>query len=279
MARTISPLAVVDPQAKIGEDVEIGPFCVVGRHVVIGAGTRLANNVTVIGNTTIGEDNVLLPNVVIGADPQDISYKGEPTRIEIGHHNHFREGVTVNRATTKEGGLTKIGNHNYFMANCHIAHDCVIGDHVILANGALLGGHTHVYNRAIISGNVGVHHWVTIGDSSFIGGMSRIVHDVPPYMLVEGHPSIVRCVNIVGLKRQGFSAEEIASLSESHRLIYRAKMGLEHAREILQSHSHFSPQVGKLFDFIDQQRKGSHGRQRDGGRKSSGGGGSSKSAA
>jgi UDP-N-acetylglucosamine acyltransferase len=109
--------------------------------------------------------------------------------------------------------------------------------------------------------------------------MSRIVHDVPPYMLVEGHPSIVRCVNIVGLKRQGFSAEEIASLSESHRLIYRAKMGLEHAREILQSHSHFSPQVGKLFDFIDQQRKGSHGRQRDGGRKSSGGGGSSKSAA
>jgi UDP-N-acetylglucosamine acyltransferase len=279
MARTISPLAVIDPQAKIGEDVQIGPFCVVGAHVVLGAGTRLANNVTVIGHTTLGEDNILFPNVVIGADPQDISYKGDPTRIEIGHHNYFREGVTVNRATTKETGLTKIGNHNYFMANCHVAHDCVIGDHVILANGALLGGHTHVHNRAIISGNVGVHHWVTIGDSSFIGGMSRIVHDVPPYMLVEGHPSIVRCVNIVGLKRQGFTSEEISSLSESHRLIYRAKMGLEHAREILQSHSHLNPQVEHLLDFIDQQRKGSHGRQRDGGRKTLGATGSTKTAA
>jgi UDP-N-acetylglucosamine acyltransferase len=267
MAQIISALAVVDPQAKIGEDVEIGPFCVIGGNVTIGAGSRLANNVTVIGHTTIGEDNILFPNVVIGANPQDISYKGEPTRIEIGHHNQFREGVTVNRATTKETGLTKVGNHNYFMANCHIAHVCVIADHVILAYGALLGGHTHVHKRAIISGNVGVHHWVTIGECSFVGGMSRIVHDVPPYMLVEGHPSLVRCVNIVGLKRQGFSADEIASLSESHRLIYRAKMGLEHARAILQSHSHLSSHVQHLLDFLDQQRKGSHGRQRDGGRK------------
>jgi UDP-N-acetylglucosamine acyltransferase len=279
MARIISPLAAVDPQAKIGEDVTVGPFCVIGRNVVLGDGTRLANNVTVLGHTTLGEDNVLFPNVVIGADPQDVSYKGEPTRIEIGHHNHFREGVTVNRATTKECGLTKIGNYNYFMANCHVAHDCIVGDHVILANGALLGGHTHVHERAIISGNVGVHHWVTVGASSFVGGMSRIVHDVPPYMLVEGHPSLVRCVNIVGLKRQGFTADEIASLSESHRLIYRARMGLEHAREILKSHGHLGPQVQHLLDFIDQQRKGAHGRQRDGGRKTGSAANSTKTAA
>jgi len=267
MAREISPLASVDPQAVLGDDVSIGPFCVIGPHVRIGPGNRLANNVTVIGHTTIGEGNIVFPNVVIGADPQDVSYKGEPTRVEIGHHNQFREGVTVNRATTKENGLTRVGNCNYFMANSHIAHDCVVGDSVILANGALLGGHTHVDNRAIISGNVGVHHWVTVGAYSFIGGMSRIVHDVPPFMLVEGHPSIVRCVNLVGVKRQGFTADEIASLSETHRLIYRAKMGLEHAREILESHSHLNVRVEHLLNFIDMQRKGAHGRQRDGGKK------------
>jgi UDP-N-acetylglucosamine acyltransferase len=138
---------------------------------------------------------------------------------------------------------------------------------VILANGALLGGHTHVGNRAILSGNVGIHHWVTVGAYSFIGGMSRIVHDVPPFMLVEGHPSIVRCVNLVGLKRQGFTSDQIASLSETHRLIYRAKMGLEHAREILESHSHLNHHVEHLLNFIELQRKGAHGRQRDGGKK------------
>lgn len=269
MARNISPLASVDPRAVLGEDVSIGPFCVIGPYVQIGVGTRLANNVTAIGHTTIGEHNILFPNVVIGDEPQDISYKGEPTRVEIGHHNQFREGVTVNRATTKENGLTRVGNYNYFMANSHIAHDCLVGDHVIMANGALLGGHTHVDNRAIISGNVGVHHWVTVGAYSFIGGMSRIVHDVPPFMLVEGHPSIVRCVNLVGLKRQGFTPEQIASLSEIHRLIYRAKMGLEHAREILESHSHLNVHVEHLLNFIDLQRKGAHGRQRDGGKKHS----------
>jgi UDP-N-acetylglucosamine acyltransferase len=267
MARNISPLASVDPQAVVGDDVAIGPFCVIGPNVRIGNGTRLANNVTVIGHTSIGEHNILFPNVVVGGEPQDVSYKGEPTRVEVGHHNQFREGVTVNRATTKENGLTLVGNFNYFMANSHVAHDCVLGDYVIMANGALLGGHAHVDNRAIISGNVGVHHWVTVGAYSFIGGMSRIVHDVPPFMLVEGHPSIVRCVNLVGLKRQGFSSDEIASLSETHRLIYRAKMGLEHAREILESHSHLNRHVEHLLQFIELQRKGAHGRQRDGGKK------------
>lgn len=267
MARNISPLASVDPQAVLGDDVSIGPFCVIGPHVRIGNGTRLANNVTVIGHTSIGEHNILFANVVVGAEPQDVSYKGEPTRVEIGHHNQFREGVTVNRATTKENGITRVGNYGYFMANSHVAHDCILGDYVIMANGALLGGHAHVDNRAIISGNVGVHHWVTVGAYSFIGGMSRIVHDVPPFMLVEGHPSVVRCVNLVGLKRQGFTSDEIASLSETHRLIYRAKMGLEHAREILESHSHLNEHVERLLNFIELQRKGAHGRQRDGGKK------------
>jgi UDP-N-acetylglucosamine acyltransferase len=261
MAQNISPHAVVHAHATIGDDVSIGPFCTIGPHVQIGQGTRLANNVTVIGHTALGEHNTLFPNVVIGAEPQDISYDGAPTRVEIGHHNIMREGVTVNRATTKEEGVTRIGNHNYFMACSHVAHDCQVADHVIMANGVLLGGHTRVQNRAIISGNVGVHHFVTIGAYSFVGGLSRIVHDVPPFMLVDGNPSVVRCVNLVGLKRQGFSSEEIASLSEAHRLIYRAKMGLRHGREILESHNHLTPHVGQLLDFIDRQYKGKHGRQ------------------
>ena len=267
MARNISPQAVVDSRAILAEDVMVGPFCVIGPHVQIGAGTRLANNVTVIGHTSIGEHNQIFPNAVIGGEPQDLSYKGDPTRVEIGHHNVIREGVTINRATTKENCLTRVGSHNYFMANSHVAHDCILGDHVILANGVLLGGHTHVHNSAIISGNVGVHHWVTVGASTFVGGLSRIVHDVPPFLIAEGHPSIIRCVNLVGLKRQGFTSAEIAGLSEAHRLIYRAKMGLEHAREILASHEHLNHHVESLLAFLELQRKGSHGRQRDGGRK------------
>jgi UDP-N-acetylglucosamine acyltransferase len=265
--RNISPLAAVDPQAVIGEDVTIGPFCVVGPNVQFGAGTRLASHVSVLGHTSLGEHNVVFPNVVIGAEPQDVSYDGSPTRVQIGHHNVFREGVTVNRATTKEDGLTRIGNHNYFMACSHVAHDCKLGNHVIMANGVLLGGHTHVHDRAILSGNAAVHHFVTVGEYSFVGGMSRIVHDVPPYMLVDGNPSIVRCPNMVGLKRHGFTSDQIAALNEAHRLIYRARMGLWHAKEILENHNHLTAHVKNLLDFLEQQHKGKHGRQREGARK------------
>jgi UDP-N-acetylglucosamine acyltransferase len=262
----------------IGENVTIGPFCVVGPDVQIGAGCQLANHVTVTGQTILGENNTLCSNVVIGGAPQDVSYDGSPTRVQVGAHNVFREGVTVNRATTKEDGLTRIGSHNYFMACSHIAHDCKLGNHIIMANGVLLGGHTHVHDRAILSGNVGVHHFVTIGAYSFVGGLSRIVHDVPTYMLVDGNPSSVRCVNLVGLKRQGFSPEEIASLSEAHRLIYRAKMGLRHAKEILESHNHMNEHVQRLLAFIELQYKGKHGRQREAARRGPGAPDRSKAA-
>ncbi len=267
MTRNIAPQAVVDPRAILEEDVSIGPFCVIGPDVHIGTGTRLANSVAVLGHARIGRSNTLFPNVVIGADPQDISYDGSPTGVEIGDHNVFREGVTVNRATTKEDGVTRIGSHNYFMACSHVAHDCQIGDHVIMANGVLLGGHAHVHDRAILSGNAAVHHYTTVGAYSFVGGLSRIVHDVPPYMLVDGNPSCVRCVNLVGLKRQGLSPDEIAGLSEAHRLVYRAKMGLRHATEILGSHGHLNRHVSKLLEFIEQQHNGKHGRARERTRK------------
>lgn len=260
MATQISPLASVSPHAAIADGVEIGAFCVIGPDVQIGEHTQIQNNVTIIGNTVIGRRNRIFPGVVIGADPQDISYDGSPTRVVIGDDNVLRECVTINRATTKEQGLTRMGSNNFLMACAHVAHDCVVGDHVIMANSVLLGGHVHVHDFAILSGHVGVHHYVTIGCYGFVGGQSRIVHDVPPFMLVDGNPSTVRCVNIVGLKRHGLTPDEIKALMEGHRLIYRAKMGVRHAAEILEGHGHMTTHVTRLLDFIRRQNEGSHGR-------------------
>lgn len=263
MGARIHPLAHVAATAELEDNVVIGPFCVVGPDVRIGEGTELLNNVTIVGYTTIGRGNRIYPGAVIGAEPQDISYDGSPTRVEIGDFNIIRECVTISRATTKEDGVTRIGSHNYLMACSHVAHDCKLGDHIVLANSALLGGHVHVHDYAIISGNVGVHHFATIGRFSFVGGQSRIVHDVPPYMLVDGNPSWVRCVNVVGLRRHGMTGEQIAALTEAHRLIYRARMGLENAEVLLRSNGKWTAEVEHLFDFLKAQFAGRHGRARE----------------
>lgn len=263
MASHIAPTADVDPRAELGSDVTIGPYCVVGPKALIGDGTRLDNHVTVTGHTTIGAHNHIFPNVVIGAEPQDISYRGSETRVEIGDRNVIREGVTINRATEKEDGLTSVGSHGYYMAGCHIAHDCKIGDRVIIANATLLGGHVHVQDDATLSGGVGVHHFTTIGSYSFVSGISRVLHDVPPYMLVEGIPTRPRCINVVALKRNDFPADVIRALSEAHRLLYRAKVGLDHARELLRNNGQLYPAVNHLLSFIQNQQEGRHGRGRD----------------
>ncbi|MBX9787983.1 MAG: acyl-ACP--UDP-N-acetylglucosamine O-acyltransferase [Pirellulales bacterium] len=263
MATYTAESAQIDPRAQIDHDVEIGPYCVVGPHVRIGAGTRLLNNVTVMGHVSIGEHNTIYPGVVIGGEPQDLSYGGASTRVEIGDHNMIREGVTINRATEKEDGVTTVGSHNYLMAFCHVAHDCKLGDHIVIANGTLLGGHVHIHSHASISGAVGVHHFTTIGGYSFVGGLSRVLHDVPPFMLVEGHPARPRCINVVSLKRNNFSADAVQSLAEAHRLIYRAKVGLDHAREILRTNEQLLPQVNELLSFIQCQQEGKHGRSRE----------------
>lgn len=263
MATMIADSAVVDPRARIDEDVEIGPFCVVGPDVTIGRGTRLANNVTLSGHVQLGEFNQLYPGVVIGAEPQDLSYRGGDTRVIVGDYNVFRESVTVNRASEKEEGITSIGDRCYFMACSHVAHDCRLGSHIVMANSTLLGGHVHVHNNATISGSVGVHHFATIGAYSFVSGLSRVLHDVPPYMLVEGSPARPRCINVVALKRNNFSDEEIKALAEAHRLIYRAKVGLDHARELVRANGRLLPAVNRLLDFIQDQQEGRHGRGRE----------------
>lgn len=263
MATRIADTACIDPKAEIDTDVEIGPFCVVGPQVIIGRGTKLENHVTLMGRATIGQYNHLYPGVVIGGAPQDISYRGEDTEVVVGDHNVIRESVTINRATTKEEGITSVGDGCYLMACCHVAHDCRVGDRVIIANGTLLGGHVHVHDDATLSGAIGVHHFATIGSYSFVAGLSRVLHDVPPFMLVEGSPARPRCVNIVALRRNDFPADTIEALTEAHRLLYRAKVGLDHAREILRNNGMLVPAVNQLLGFIQNQHEGRHGRGRE----------------
>jgi UDP-N-acetylglucosamine acyltransferase len=266
MATIIADTACIDPHADIADDVEIGPYCVIGPDVTIGRGCRLIANVCLRGHTTLGENNVVHPFAVLGGEPQDYSYKGQPTRLEIGDNNTFREGVTIHRGSEKEEGLTRIGSNCYLMANVHVGHDCVLGDRILVANNSMFSGHIHVDSCATISGGVGLHQFVTVGAHCYIGGLSRIVHDAPPYMLVEGNPSKVRCINVVGLKRSNISAEAISSLHEAHRLIFRARMTTSHAAEILESHGHICTEVRNLLDFLGNQQKGKHGRGRERGR-------------
>lgn len=264
MSTKIAANAWIDPRAQIDEGVEIGPLCVVGAGARIGAGTRLLNSVTLMGRVDIGRDNVIYPGSVLGGEPQDVSYTGAETLVEIGNGNIIREGVTINRATEKEDGVTRLGDNNFLMASAHVAHDCKLGNDIIIANATLLGGHVHVEDRASISGGVGVHHYTTIGSYSFIGGLSRVLHDVPPFMLCEGTPARPRCINIVALKRNGFDPEDVNCLAEAHRLIYRSKVGVQAAQDVLATSGKITPSVARLFAFIDKQSEGRHGRGRDG---------------
>ncbi len=263
MPTIIAHTAVVDPRAELDDDVRIGHHCVVGPHVRIGRGTRLENNVTLTGHTSIGRDNRFFPGCVIGAEPQDLSYQGSPTQVIIGDANVFRECVTVNRGTEKDEGITRVGHQCYFMANSHVAHDCIIEDRVIMANTVMLGGHVHVAHDATLSGGVAVHHYASIGCYAFVSGLSRVLQDVPPYMLAEGFPARARCVNVVALKRKNFTTPAIRAISEAHKLLYRSKVGVKHAREILQVEGNHLPELETLFNFIENSALGKHGRGRD----------------
>jgi UDP-N-acetylglucosamine acyltransferase len=259
----VHPTAIVDPAARLAPDVRIGPQCIVSAGAEIGRGTVLENHVTLMGRVTIGARNRIFPNCVIGGEPQDVSYRGSPTRVEIGDDNVIREGVTINRGSEKEDGLTTIGSGNFLMAACHVAHDCRIGDQVTIANGTLLGGHVRIHSRASLSGAVAVHHWATIGGWSFVAGLSRVLHDVPPFMLCEGAPARPRCINVVALKRGGFEKQTIEAIAEAHRLLYRGKVGLEPAREILRTQGMLPPAVEELLAFLARQQEGRHGRARE----------------
>ncbi len=217
----VHPTAVVDPKAEVAEDAIIGPLCHVGAGVKIGSGTKLVSHVTVLGPTTIGEGNTIWPQAVLGADPQDLKFHGERTELIIGNHNDIRELVTIHRGTGNGGGVTKVGNDNLIMVACHVAHDCIIGSHVVIANNVGFAGHIHVKDHAAIGGYAAFHHFVTVNEYAYIGGMSRIVHDVPPFVLVEGSPGRVRGLNTKGLARHRFPDEQLRNLKDAYRTLYR----------------------------------------------------------
>lgn len=229
----IHPTAIVHPKAELHSTVEVGPYVAIGENVKIGAGTTIGAHAVIEGLTEIGVDNRVFPGAVIGLEPQDLKYKGAASQVKIGDRNQIREYVTVNRATD-EGEVTRIGNDNLLMAYVHVAHNCVIEDGVIIANNVALAGHVQIESKAVIGGVLGIHQFVRIGRMAMLGGMSRIDRDAPPFMMVEGNPSRVRSLNLVGLKRAGLSAEEMDCLKKAFRILYRSDSTLEQALEELQ---------------------------------------------
>jgi UDP-N-acetylglucosamine acyltransferase len=218
----VHPTAVVHSGAELGEDVIVGPYCVVGDKVCLGDGTHLHNHVTVQGPTTVGRENMVYPFAVLGAEPQDLKFQGLDTELVIGDRNRIREHATIHRGTELGGFRTSIGNDCMIMVAVHIAHDCTIEDDVVIANNSMLGGHCLIECGANIAGGVGIHHFATVSGLSFVGGMSRIVKDVPPFIVVEGSPAEPRRINTTGLMRRGWSPEEIEVLRRAFRMIYRA---------------------------------------------------------
>ncbi|MBX3441194.1 MAG: acyl-ACP--UDP-N-acetylglucosamine O-acyltransferase [Planctomyces sp.] len=269
MPTKISRFADVHSDARIGEDVQIGPFCVVGKNVSVGEGCVLHSHVVLIGRTTIGRHNVFHPNCVIGGEPQDKSYVNGETEVRIGDRNQFREGVTVNRGAEKEDGATRIGSRNLLMANAHVAHNCRIDDDAILVNGVLLGGHVHVQDRAIISGNSVVHHFSTIGTLAFVSGGCRVPFDIPPYMLSAGsdNPEI-KTVNLIGMRRAGIPARGIDVIKTAYRRVFRDHCSIFDVRQELtrMADGDSPPELAVFLDFIERQRNGRFGRQREGSR-------------
>lgn len=218
----IHPTALIDKKAQLGKNVTVGPFCCVGPDVVLGDGVNLISHVTIAGRTLIGAETTFYPFASIGHPPQDLKYHGEPSELIIGEKNTIREYVTLQPGTTGGGMLTKIGNNNLFMVAAHVAHDCHIGDHVVLANGATLGGHVQVENHAIIGGLSAVHQFVRIGAHAIIGGMSGVEHDVIPYGHVKGERAHLSGLNLIGLKRRGFSTTAIQELRNAYQELFEA---------------------------------------------------------
>lgn len=225
----IHPTALVAPGAVIADDVEIGPYCVIGEHVSIDAGTIVGPHCVIDGHTRIGKNNHFYRFCSIGGMPQDKKYAGEPTRLEIGDGNMVREYVTINTGTTQDVGVTRLGHDNWIMAYVHIAHDCQIGDHVIIANSVQLAGHIHVGDWAVLGGLTAVHQFVQIGAHAMVGGTSSVRQDIPPYVIGTGDPFRPSGVNSEGLKRRGFTDSSIKAVKDAYRLLYRRKLTVEQA--------------------------------------------------
>ncbi len=253
----IHPTALVDPKAEIGGEVEIGPFSIIEKGVVIGEGTKIGPHVIIREGTTIGEKCQIFQFSSIGEAPQAVAYRGEKTALLIGDHNIIRECVTLHRGTVKGGGKTVIGDRNFFMAYSHVAHDCQIGNQVVLANGATLGGHILIEDYAVIGGLAAVHQFCRIGTHAFVSGVTGVALDIPPYMLAAGSRAKLFGLNTVGLKRQHFSETTIRALKTAYRIIFRSSLTLEKAmKRLRESELSQLPEIQHLMSFIQQTKRG-----------------------
>jgi len=252
----IHPQAIVDPSARLADDVKVGPFSVIGADVEIGAGSVIASHVVIDGPTRIGRDNKIYSFASVGGDPQDKKYAGEATRLEIGDGNVIREYCTISRGTTQDASLTRIGDDNWIMAYVHIAHDCNVGSHTILANSATLAGHVTLEDNVILGGFTLVHQFCKIGEHSFTAMNSVISKDVPPYLMVSGHMAKPHGLNTEGLKRRGFDRETLAALRRAYKAIYRSGLTLEQASEKLAEMAQDSTEIGQMLAFIGASGRG-----------------------
>lgn len=254
MSALIHPTAIIEPGANVAKTAKIGPYCVVGKHVTIGDNTALVSHVSIGGHTTIGKNCAIYPFASLGHPPQDLKFKGEASELRIGDNNTIREHVTMNPGTDGGGLLTVVGNNCLFMIGAHVAHDCKLGDHIILANNATLGGHVEVADHAIIGGLAAIHQFVRIGHHAIIGGMSGVEHDVIPYGSVMGERASLAGLNLVGLKRRGFERDTIHALRNAYKMLFEESKGtLSDRTQKARAQYKDIPQVMEVLNFIDDK--------------------------
>jgi UDP-N-acetylglucosamine acyltransferase len=251
----IDSRAVISPQAHIAADVQVGPFTVIGADVVIGSGTWIGPHAVINGPTRIGADNKIFQFASLGDAPQDKKYNGEPTLLTIGDRNVFRESVTVNRGTTHDKGVTHIGNDNLLMAYSHVAHDCHLGDQIVMANCATLGGHVEVGDWVTLGGLSAVHQHTKVGAYCFIAHNAAVTRDVPPYVMAVGRPAVPHSVNSIGLQRRGFTPAQILNIRRAYRLLYRSGLKLKAAIEELEKAAATQPEIAPFVEFIKRSSR------------------------
>jgi UDP-N-acetylglucosamine acyltransferase len=257
VSRNLHPTAIIDPSAKIAASCSVGPYCVIGAEVELGESCRLLSHVSIDGPTRIGSGNTFFPFCAIGMAPQDVTYRGEATRLEIGDHNEIREYVTINRGTVKGGGVTRIGSHLLIMAYTHIGHDCLIGDHAMLVNGATIAGHVTVEEYAVVGALCPVHQFVRIGAHSYVGGGTTITQDVLPFSMTSAaRETHAYLMNKVGLERRGFSKARIAKIRHAYKILLASKMNTTQALAKLKSESDRGEDVDNLIRFIESSERG-----------------------
>jgi len=252
----IHPTAIVEDGAKLSKNVEVGPYTVIGSHVEIGEGTTVGAHAVITGHTRIGKRNRIFQFVSLGEIPQDKKYAGEPTRLEIGDDNTIREFCTFNTGTTQDEGITRVGNHNWIMAYVHIAHDCIVGDHTVLANNATLAGHVEIGDHVILGGMTAVHQFCKIGAHVITGGGTIVYKDIPPFVIAAGQPAVPHGLNNEGLKRRGFSAESLAILKRAYKILYREGNTLAEAQKKLTAEAGEHVEILQLLAFLARADRG-----------------------